>query len=510
MPTAVDTAASALPRSGGGEAPYAGYAAYRVAPPGPSATTAVSPPASVQPCVELDELERTVNAFQARFDSYKVFKNSCTESYLGEIEQAVDQFLVMHYNPNNGTGEHGSYGAGGGPTDRRGSQTPAMGTAMTNLTKAGAKLLYLLKGGSSGGGSASIPGGSGMTTPAPAPSSRSPSTSTTMTAASAGQPPMVNPFQAKSPSASVLPPGVHSSVTPSSSVNNASGVMVPASAPPPPPQPQSSAASFRYTPDVIPAHYLDEPPSSAVMQSIRLNYPAILHALRHVLPSAHHTHGAPLQASPETASMASPVFEESEHLLFRNELLVPIIRRVWRDHLHPLERKVKELLWVCDNQVIPPFRTHRHAHLMSGGSNDGNGNGDSSAAAVAVSAFATGDGDHGAAFCAVNPTTALAQQQYEETRQTGVEQRVERMRRLLIGDEEYISTIRAMDEEFVSESHSTGSLRGAEDPHRLSDYVPVYGLVLSRLHRLEMEHRTVLEMWGNRRSASSVSQPRWA
>lgn len=54
-----------------------------------------------------------------------------------------------------------------------------------------------------------------------------------------------------------------------------------------------------------------------------------------------------------------------------------------------------------------------------------------------------------------------------------------------------------MDDEFIENGEAwrkrSAAMRGSRVA--LSDYVPVYGLVLSRLHRLEIEHRTVLELW---------------
>ncbi|CBH13280.1 hypothetical protein, conserved [Trypanosoma brucei gambiense DAL972] len=125
----------------------------------------------------------------------------------------------------------------------------------------------------------------------------------------------------------------------------------------------------------------------------------------------------------------------------RKELLEPIIRDVWEKELDPLLREATELLRVAQCNVWPPL-------------------------------------------------------EYFLSRNVG---RVSGERRLrydcvvrgLRGDLHYLETIRKM-EHLVIDGQSNGA--GEES----LDYVPVGGLALSRLYRLENEHRTVLEFWRSR------------
>lgn len=69
----------------------------------------------------------------------------------------------------------------------------------------------------------------------------------------------------------------------------------------------------------------------------------------------------------------------------------------------------------------------------------------------------------------------------------------------LRGDLEYLRTIHKMEAEWARESLDEHEAHQAQQRSLgLSDVVPISGLVLSKIHRLENEHRTVLEHWGRR------------
>ncbi|KAL7697911.1 hypothetical protein NQL31_005150 [Lotmaria passim] len=219
-----------------------------------------------------------------------------------------------------------------------------------------------------------------------------------------------------------------------------------------------------YMANVIPETYMDTRPSEQVLQHVRRNYPIILHALQHVLvsaaesPTPHARHAADIRASIPSSAAA----EAAKSLIasrIRQGLLMPSIQATWRDYLSPLEMKAKELVQIATLNIDPILN-----ELQATSTED-------------VSATAE----------------AEARQRLRALR----EQPVRRLVRLLRGDEEYLTTIHVMDDEFIENGEAwrkrSAAMRGSRVA--LSDYVPVYGLVLSRLHRLEIEHRTVLELW---------------
>ncbi|RNE96211.1 uncharacterized protein Tco025E_09784 [Trypanosoma conorhini] len=128
-------------------------------------------------------------------------------------------------------------------------------------------------------------------------------------------------------------------------------------------------------------------------------------------------------------------------------LLGPIVRGVWDQSLRPLQKSAKELLEVAQQNVRPPLE-----YLF----------------------LRRRRGD-----------AAL----WRERRA-----KYDRVATALQDDLKYLHTIHEMDREVVEGQMQA---RQAAD-EGLSDYVPVSGLVLSRLHRLENEHRTVLEFWRSR------------
>ncbi|KAH9593344.1 hypothetical protein LSM04_000994 [Trypanosoma melophagium] len=133
----------------------------------------------------------------------------------------------------------------------------------------------------------------------------------------------------------------------------------------------------------------------------------------------------------------------------RNSLLVPIIRGVWSQSLTPMENTARELLGVAQQNVWPPLN-----HFIRRGEKQG-----------------------------------------DSVKWNECRSRYDRIVKALQDDLNYLFTIHKMDETAATTSSSSmqqGSLEG------LSDYVPVSGLVLSRLHRLENEHRTVWDFWRSR------------
>ncbi|KPI87900.1 hypothetical protein ABL78_3010 [Leptomonas seymouri] len=230
-----------------------------------------------------------------------------------------------------------------------------------------------------------------------------------------------------------------------------------------------------YLANVIPETYMDMRPSEQVLQHVQRNYPIILNALQHVLlmnggesppawdAAARHARNA---ASLPVSSGASEAAKMLIATRIRQGLLVPSIVATWRDYLSPLEMKVKELVQIATTNIDPILD-----ELQS----------------VPTDGVATAEMSSSAL------TDLYARQRLRASR----EQPVRRLARLLRGDEEYLTSIHIMDDEFIENGEAWRSRSAAmrDTGAALSDYVPVYGLVLSRLHRLEMEHRTVLELW---------------
>lgn len=241
-----------------------------------------------------------------------------------------------------------------------------------------------------------------------------------------------------------------------------------------------------YMANVIPESYMDARPSEQVLQHVRCNYPIILNALQHVLmlsgveSPGQEGDSVSSRSSRHAGSVCSSAAAEAARMLIasrlRQGLLLPSIQATWRDYLSPLEMKVKELVHIASENIDPIL-----AELQNAPAED---------AMPAVGEM--------------NPTAyadVLARQRLRALR----DRPVRRFVRLLRGDEEYLSAIHVMDDEFIEngEAWQARSAAMRRVGAALSDYVPVYGLVLSRLHRLEIEHRTVLELWcGGVRSAA--------
>ncbi|ORC89212.1 uncharacterized protein TM35_000132160 [Trypanosoma theileri] len=134
----------------------------------------------------------------------------------------------------------------------------------------------------------------------------------------------------------------------------------------------------------------------------------------------------------------------------RKSLLGPVLRAVWSQSLTPLENSASELLQVAQQNVWPPLNH-----------------------------FIRREQQHGDSV------------QWNERRA-----RYDRIVKALQDDLNYLHTIYKMDETAATTLPVSMQQEGA--PEGLSDYVPVSGLVLSRLHRLENEHRTVWDFWRSR------------
>ncbi|KEG09818.1 hypothetical protein DQ04_04581000 [Trypanosoma grayi] len=131
----------------------------------------------------------------------------------------------------------------------------------------------------------------------------------------------------------------------------------------------------------------------------------------------------------------------------RQSLVDPIVRGVWDQSLTPLENSAKELLKVAQQNVRPPLEY------------------------------------------------LLQQQQCNAERKREWRARYDRVVKALQDDLNYLRTIYEMDRERVS----VPAQARRDVTVGLSDYVPISGLTLSRLHRLENEHRTVWDFWRTRR-----------
>ncbi|KAG5478884.1 hypothetical protein CUR178_05465 [Leishmania enriettii] len=279
-----------------------------------------------------------------------------------------------------------------------------------------------------------------------------------------------------------------------------------------------------YVANVVPETFMDVRPSDGVLDQVRRNYTILLHTLQHVLlddngrteriadasssdadlghtPPATLTHA--LSPKLPTWLLGSPLPTTMDELVFqriRRGLLLPTIQATWRDYLAPLQCKVQELTQIA-KASIDPILEELQAPCGASATD-----GDSS-----VSRMASEIPERGLPHDSIVAPTALAnrasaplsamtdaQRAAREALRSAWVVPISRLIRLLRGDEEYLATIHAMDDGFVEygaawrELSAQMRLRGAA----LSNYVPVYGLVLSRLHRLEMEHRTVLELWG--------------
>ncbi|KAG5504784.1 hypothetical protein GH5_05411 [Leishmania sp. Ghana 2012 LV757] len=279
-----------------------------------------------------------------------------------------------------------------------------------------------------------------------------------------------------------------------------------------------------YVANVVPETFMDVRPSDGVLDQVRRNYTILTHALQHVLlddngrterianapssdadpgltPPATLTHT--LSPTLSTWLLSSPLPTTMDELVFqriRRGLLLPTIQATWRDYLAPLQCKVQELTQIAKASIDPILE---ELQAPCGASVT---DGDSS-----VSLMAAEISERGLQHESIAAPTALtnrasapfnamtdAERAAREALRTAWVVPISRLIRLLRRDEEYLATIHVMDDGFVEygaawrELSAQMRLRGAA----LSNYVPVYGLVLSRLHRLEMEHRTVLELWG--------------
>lgn len=280
-----------------------------------------------------------------------------------------------------------------------------------------------------------------------------------------------------------------------------------------------------YVANVVPETFMDARPSDGVLDQVRCNYAILLHTLQHVLLDANGSGGRVADASspladstppsptPFTGPVGSPGRTGMDWLVsqrIRQGLLLPTIQATWRDYLTPLKGKVQELTQIAKMSIDPileGLQTPRGAGatggaaavpLMAPASPCPVLRHDSTAAATPFTKEVS------ASFVAMTDAERAAR----EALRASWEGPISRLIRLLRGDEEYLVTIQTMDTEFVEsgaawqESSAQLRLRGAA----LSDHVPVYGLVLSRLHRLEMEHRTVLELWGGGAATAAGAQ----
>ncbi|CAJ1026108.1 hypothetical protein Q4I30_004078 [Leishmania utingensis] len=279
-----------------------------------------------------------------------------------------------------------------------------------------------------------------------------------------------------------------------------------------------------YVANVVPETFMDARPCDGVLDQVRRNYAILLHTLQHVflnpdgrsrraadtsLPRVDQAPSSPAALTPTPLPTAATGLVDSSHSTamdglisqrIRHGLLLPTIQATWRDYLTPLECKAQELVQIAKT-IIGPILGQLQAPCDTSAT--------CSAAAVSLSAPVSPVRDlpcdlpaavttlaEGTSVLA-NATTNTDRSARETLRASWVDP-VSRLIRLLGGDEEYLATIHRMDDEFVENGKAWQecSAQMRLPNMALSDYVPVYGLVLSRLHRLEMEHRTVLELWG--------------
>ncbi|KAG5504401.1 hypothetical protein JKF63_04852 [Porcisia hertigi] len=289
-----------------------------------------------------------------------------------------------------------------------------------------------------------------------------------------------------------------------------------------------------YVADVIPDTFMDTRPSDSVIHQVRCNYAILLYTLQHILrdssirsrqgsvSDSFCTDGAPslsfalTQTLRPTSSttVRGPLPLTVDELVcqrIRYGLLLPTIQTTWRDFLAPLEAKVQELVQIASTNIDPILGELQAAC-------DKEADIDAATAVSPASLANPGSGvrpDSTAVAAALVRGKTLPFREITETERAAREALraawegpLARLIRLLRKDEEYLSTIHTMDDEFV-ENGTAWHLRSAQMRMcctALSDYVPVYGLVLSRLHRLEMEHRTVLELWGGSGAAVTAGR----
>ncbi|KAK7194297.1 hypothetical protein NESM_000344700 [Novymonas esmeraldas] len=557
-------AAAATPGSGAART-AAAASAHRTAST-PAAAAAAAARETPAPAYLVD-WEQSLAAFQSRAESYYVFKNSCTETYLTLIEHDVDRFLVCYFSGgalrpeesvqtalagragaiaaraplvpgNGGGGVVGNVAGGGlqkmlqgskalqklsetgskwltrvGSNLRRASATPAprYSEPQSPLASSAATVAALAAapdtwstpttirpaGGAVATAASTLPSHADVYAANPLGVQAAMLSGATFSTSAAGQLTSSASRDSVSSSAGTGQLSPTFPAAPSAGCSSAASTVASSPYPAPVSAEEAELRCIRqlgpFVANVVPETYMDVRPSGDVMAQVQRNHAILLHALQHVLVTDGDSRGAspatddsPLPPAALT-NMPSPV-SSSAHAnsstvaplsslaglvsqRLRDGLLLPTIHATWRDYLTPLECKVGELAHIADANIDPILRRLRE---LSGGDDDE------------------------AVLTSPSPTTSAGERAACAALRASREAAVSRLSRLLRGDAEYLSAIHTMDDEFV-ENGAAWRERGSRMRQRgaaLSDYVPVYGLVLSRLHRLEMEHRTVLELWG--------------
>jgi hypothetical protein len=202
-------------------------------------------------------------------------------------------------------------------------------------------------------------------------------------------------------------------------------------------------AHYGYDTDAIPFDYLDVPPDD--LQSVRDNLDILLHCLADVFHPAS---------------------------LVQTKLIQPCVEHVWRNMLGPLRRELGDLQ---DRLLV------RKSFLPSHHRDDEDDDTIGAAAAAGCRGVAAG-------------LTATA------GRSAGrgmLQEALDSLLASVAGDVGYLEAIHELELGMAMGDDSSPPPRaaGSTTQQGPSDKVPVSGLVVNRLHRLENEHRTVLAHW---------------
>ena len=190
--------------------------------------------------------------------------------------------------------------------------------------------------------------------------------------------------------------------------------------------------------EAVPFNYLDQKPED--LQIVEDNLDTLLHCV-------------------------SDVFHPNS--LIQTKLIQPLVLQVWRDMLHPLHKELRDL----QERILVKKSFFISKHVQGGGK-EGQQQGVVEAASVQVL-------EHVLAEIAADIAYIDIMRQHE--RSVGSQCEEEKQE----GDSN-------------ERRSSPASSPGARPQQRLADQVPIGGLIVNRLHRLENEHRTVLDHWAGR------------
>lgn len=234
-----------------------------------------------------------------------------------------------------------------------------------------------------------------------------------------------------------------------------------------------------YTANVITARYLDEPPSPQAMPCVAANHRILTFVLRHSVPHPP-ARDETVYNSAVLAAAAAGSHDVRAYAHMREQLMLPTVTHVWRHYLTPLQGKAEELCTIAERHIVPRLSLTRTGGAGAGVADTHEWSGPVSECSRNGAANVL----HSAAVC---------------------QQRLCQCVVALHRDVDYLRTIRRLDESYAANrdeqwcEEAAGRRGGGHGGGGggVADYIPVHGLILSRLHRLEVEHRSVLELWSS-------------